>query len=277
MAGPRGDGSGPTESEGLFHGPVVAPLQHADPGQGAVPADRFGERADVCLRPDGLRRGPYRQRAPDHRVSTCCSGLLRHSTAPRRSPTPATSPTWTTRSTRWAQERGISIRELTDGTLAQFHADIRGPRRADGAGRQHSGRPPGLRRAAGDRPTSPRWRPSPSDWSPPATPSRRRPRPVRRALDAGLRCAVEASPRRDGGRGPGRRRAYNAHALDFVLWKPSKPGEPSWPSPCGIVPPGRPGWPSSARRWRGGISARPSTSMPAASTSCFPTTRTRSR
>ncbi len=27
--------------------------------------------------------------------------------------------------------------------------------------------------------------------------------------------------------------------LDFALWKPSKPGEPSWPSPWG---PGRPGW-----------------------------------
>ena len=27
--------------------------------------------------------------------------------------------------------------------------------------------------------------------------------------------------------------------LDFVLWKPSKPGEPSWPSPWGD---GRPGW-----------------------------------
>ena len=30
--------------------------------------------------------------------------------------------------------------------------------------------------------------------------------------------------------------------MDFVLWKPSKPGEPSWPSPCGIATPGRPGW-----------------------------------
>jgi len=29
---------------------------------------------------------------------------------------------------------------------------------------------------------------------------------------------------------------------DFVLWKPSKEGEPSWPSPCGIAKPGRPGW-----------------------------------
>ena len=30
--------------------------------------------------------------------------------------------------------------------------------------------------------------------------------------------------------------------MDFVLWKPSKPGEPSWPSPGGIAAPGRPGW-----------------------------------
>lgn len=28
-------------------------------------------------------------------------------------------------------------------------------------------------------------------------------------------------------------------AADFALWKASKPGEPSWPSPWG---PGRPGW-----------------------------------
>jgi cysteinyl-tRNA synthetase len=32
---------------------------------------------------------------------------------------------------------------------------------------------------------------------------------------------------------------YKRHAADFVLWKPSKPGEPVWPSPFG---PGRPGW-----------------------------------
>jgi cysteinyl-tRNA synthetase len=30
--------------------------------------------------------------------------------------------------------------------------------------------------------------------------------------------------------------------MDFVLWKPSKPGEPSWPSPGGITAEGRPGW-----------------------------------
>ena len=32
---------------------------------------------------------------------------------------------------------------------------------------------------------------------------------------------------------------YKAAPADFVLWKPSKPGEPSWPSPWGD---GRPGW-----------------------------------
>ena len=32
---------------------------------------------------------------------------------------------------------------------------------------------------------------------------------------------------------------YKRHAADFVLWKPSKTGEPEWPSPWGA---GRPGW-----------------------------------
>jgi cysteinyl-tRNA synthetase len=32
---------------------------------------------------------------------------------------------------------------------------------------------------------------------------------------------------------------YKKHPADFVLWKPSKPGEPEWDSPWG---PGRPGW-----------------------------------
>jgi cysteinyl-tRNA synthetase len=35
---------------------------------------------------------------------------------------------------------------------------------------------------------------------------------------------------------------YKRDPMDFVLWKPSKPNEPSWPSPCGIATPGRPGW-----------------------------------
>ncbi len=35
---------------------------------------------------------------------------------------------------------------------------------------------------------------------------------------------------------------YKRDPMDFVLWKPSKPGEPAWPSPCGIAAAGRPGW-----------------------------------
>ncbi|MBS0233658.1 MAG: cysteine--tRNA ligase [Proteobacteria bacterium] len=35
---------------------------------------------------------------------------------------------------------------------------------------------------------------------------------------------------------------YKKGPMDFVLWKPSKRGEPAWPSPCGIATPGRPGW-----------------------------------
>ncbi len=35
---------------------------------------------------------------------------------------------------------------------------------------------------------------------------------------------------------------YKKDPRDFVLWKPSKPGEPAWRSPAGIKTPGRPGW-----------------------------------
>ncbi len=45
---------------------------------------------------------------------------------------------------------------------------------------------------------------------------------------------------------------YKREAMDFVLWKPSKPGEPSWPSPGGIKVEGRPGWhiECSAMAWK---------------------------
>jgi cysteinyl-tRNA synthetase len=45
---------------------------------------------------------------------------------------------------------------------------------------------------------------------------------------------------------------YKRDNTDFVLWKPSKPGEPSWPSPAGIKAEGRPGWhiECSAMSWK---------------------------
>ena len=45
---------------------------------------------------------------------------------------------------------------------------------------------------------------------------------------------------------------YKRDPTDFVLWKPSKPDEPSWPSPAGIKVMGRPGWhmECSAMSWK---------------------------
>jgi cysteinyl-tRNA synthetase len=45
---------------------------------------------------------------------------------------------------------------------------------------------------------------------------------------------------------------YKRDPMDFVLWKPSQPGEPAWPSPTGIAAPGRPGWhiECSAMSWK---------------------------
>jgi len=45
---------------------------------------------------------------------------------------------------------------------------------------------------------------------------------------------------------------YKRDPMDFVLWKPSKPGEPAWPSPAGIKTQGRPGWhiECSAMSWK---------------------------
>jgi cysteinyl-tRNA synthetase len=45
---------------------------------------------------------------------------------------------------------------------------------------------------------------------------------------------------------------YKRDPMDFVLWKPSKPGEPAWDSPSRIATPGRPGWhiECSAMSWK---------------------------
>ena len=45
---------------------------------------------------------------------------------------------------------------------------------------------------------------------------------------------------------------YKRDPMDFVLWKPSKPGEPGWDSPSGIKVQGRPGWhiECSAMSWK---------------------------
>lgn len=151
-----------------------------------------------------------------------------------------------------AAERGISIRELTDGTLAAFHDDIRAlgvlmpedvnvagerPRFVEPRATDHIAEMIAIIEglvAAGhayvasghvlfDVPAMPDY----------GSLSKR---PLDE-MEAGAR--VEVAP-------------YKRSPLDFVLWKPSKPDEPSWPSPCGIGEPGRPGWhiECSAMSWK---------------------------
>ncbi|MCJ2071480.1 cysteine--tRNA ligase [Methylobacterium sp. J-030] len=141
-----------------------------------------------------------------------------------------------------AAERGITIRELTDGTLAQFHRDVRDlgvlmPEDVNVAG----GRPRFVEPRATDHIAEMVAMiealvrsghayvaeghvlfdvPSMKDYGGLSK------RPLDE-MEAGAR--VEVAP-------------YKRSPLDFVLWKPSKPGEPSWPSPAKIAEPGRPGW-----------------------------------
>ena len=100
-----------------------------------------------------------------------------------------------------AAERGVPIRDITEGTLAQFHADIAA-----------LGVLEPTRRAARDRAHR---RDADADRAPRrerARLCRRGARALRRAVDAGLRPALEAPARRDGGRRPRRRRALQALA-----------------------------------------------------------------
>ncbi|SDM16455.1 cysteinyl-tRNA synthetase [Methylobacterium phyllostachyos] len=141
-----------------------------------------------------------------------------------------------------AAERGITIRELTDGTLAQFHRDVRDlgvlmPEDVNVAGE----RPRFVEPRATDHIAEMVAMidalvrsghayvaedhvlfdvPSMPDYGGLSK------RPLDE-MEAGAR--VEVAP-------------YKRSPLDFVLWKPAKPGEPSWPSPAGIAAPGRPGW-----------------------------------
>jgi cysteinyl-tRNA synthetase len=130
-----------------------------------------------------------------------------------------------------AAEEGVSIRELTERTLRQFHAD------ADGLG--------ALRPTAEPRATEHIRQmkamierlvarghayvaenhvlfhvPSLPDYG---ILSGR----TLEEMQAGAR--VEVAP-------------YKRDPMDFVLWKPSPAGAPAWPSPAGIKVPGRPGW-----------------------------------
>ena len=130
-----------------------------------------------------------------------------------------------------AAEEGVTIRDLTERTAAQFHADMHAlgaldptiePRATEHIGdmkamietlveRGHAyvaeghvlfdvGSMPDYGRLSG-----------------------------RSVEDMQAGARVEVAP-------------YKKDPMDFVLWKPSKQGEPGWVSPCGIAEDGRPGW-----------------------------------
>ena len=137
-----------------------------------------------------------------------------------------------------AAERGIPIRELTDATERVFHEDVAAlhclPPSVEPRATEHIGEMVAIieRLVAGGFAYAAEGHvlfhvPAMPDYG----------RLSRRALDemvAGAR--VEVAP-------------YKRDPMDFVLWKPAGPGEPSWDSPWG---PGRPGWhiECSAMSWK---------------------------
>jgi cysteinyl-tRNA synthetase len=130
-----------------------------------------------------------------------------------------------------AAEEGVSIRDLTERTARQFHQDIKAlgvlPPTVEPRATEHIEEMKALIEALianGHAYVAEGHAlfhvPSMPDYG----------KLSNRSLDemtAGAR--VEVAP-------------YKKDPMDFVLWKPSKPGEPSWPSPAGIAEPGRPGW-----------------------------------
>ena len=259
--------------------------------RGVPPVDRRG-RAHVRVRPDGLRLRPYRQRAAGDRfrraVSPAAARLWR-----KPSFTPATSPTSTTRSTRArsatfpALPFNEAIARVTAGTENQYHEDVAAlgclPPTHEPRATAHIAEMSALierlvaRGVAYVAEEHVLFSPSAMDALPGAP---RYGSLARRSLDEMLAGArVDVAP-------------YKRDPMDFVLWKPSKPEEPGWAEPlrhrdARAGPAGT----SNARpcRWRrccarsaaGSPATIPSrtlsTSTAAASISCFPTTRTRSR
>ena len=233
------------------HDARPSPAQQPDPPQGAVRAGRSGQCADVCVRADGLRPRASRQRAPGGGVRCrsrgCCGGCS------RASHTCATSPTWTTRSTRARRRSGEPI--------ARDHRAHHGgfPRRHGGARRAAAGREPRATGAyrrddhddrAADRLAATPMRPRGTCCS----------RSPRSPITASCRAAAmtNCSPARGS-----RSRRTSATPAISCCGSRRRDDLPGWDSPWGR---GRPGWhiECSAMSWR--ISARRSTSTAAAAT-----------
>jgi cysteinyl-tRNA synthetase len=140
-----------------------------------------------------------------------------------------------------AAERGIPIRDLTDETYQNFKADVEAlgclPPTIEPRATEHIGEMKALIERLVDSGNAYVSEdnvlfnvPSMPDYG------KLSGRPLDEMI-AGAR--VEVAP-------------YKKDPQDFVLWKPSKPGEPGWPSPTGIKALGRPGWhiECSAMAWK---------------------------
>jgi cysteinyl-tRNA synthetase len=140
-----------------------------------------------------------------------------------------------------AAERGVSIRELTEQTYQNFKDDVAAlgclPPTVEPRATEHIGEMKALiERLVASRHAYVAEEhvlfsvPSMQDYGALSK------RPLKEMI-AGAR--VEVAP-------------YKRDPMDFVLWKPSKEGEPAWPSPSGITTPGRPGWhiECSAMSWK---------------------------
>src|SRR5262249_43933913 len=140
-----------------------------------------------------------------------------------------------------AAERGIPIRELTEETYSNFKEDV-----AASGTRPPTAEPRATGHIAEMKTLIERLVVSGNAYiaeehvlfSVPTMPDYGK--LARRSLDemmAGAR--VDVAP-------------YKRDPMDFVLWKPSKPGEPAWDSPSGSATPGRPGWhiECSAMSWK---------------------------
>jgi cysteinyl-tRNA synthetase len=157
-----------------------------------------------------------------------------------------------------AFERGVSIRDLTEETTRQFHDDIRALGVLMPEDVNESGKPPRFvepratehiaemrmiierliaRGAAYVAEEHVLFSVAAMSRFPNVPPYGAL---SRRSLDELLAGArVDVAP-------------YKRDPMDFVLWKPSRPEDPAWPSPGGIATPGRPGWhiECSAMAWR---------------------------
>jgi cysteinyl-tRNA synthetase len=140
-----------------------------------------------------------------------------------------------------AAERGVTIRDLTEGTARRFHDDIAAlgvlPPTIEPRATEHIDEMKALIErlvASGHAYVAEEHVlfdvPSMPDYGALSK------RPLDE-MEAGAR--VDVAP-------------YKRSPLDFVLWKPSKPGDPAWPSPAAIAAPGRPGWhiECSAMAWK---------------------------